>query len=525
MSFSNFALTPNLFKALEDMKFTTPTPVQMEVIPLILNGKDIIASSQTGSGKTGAFCIPLIANLENNPDEAALILTPTRELAEQIFHVAIKLTQHMKGVKSALLIGGTPIHKQVSHLRNRPRIIIATPGRANDLVERKALDLSNVKYLVLDETDRMLEMGFEIQIKGLIQLTAKDRQNLLFSAKNPKKNEALSHKYLNDPIRVKIDMLSKPSEALVQDVAMVKEVLKFDFLLNEINTRTGTMIIFTKTKRGADKLSDKLYEKEIRSRALHGDLSQEKRKRITQQFRSKQFEILIATDVAARGLDIPHVEHVINYDVPLHPQEYMHRIGRTARAGAKGHALTIVAPQDEDLWANIEHYLSSDGTSSYDVDPKRNKKSSGRGRGRKRKSHFDRKREASSKDREFKRGKSDRFKNKGKGRSFSSERSESDERPSRKPKRDRNERSFGSDRPRKRKDSDRNERSFGSDRSRKRKDSDRNERSFGGDRSGRRKNSTSKKKSSFTVRDGSSNKGRGKKGGFSKSKSKTPTPF
>ncbi|MCB1198932.1 MAG: DEAD/DEAH box helicase [Bdellovibrionota bacterium] len=377
-TFNDFHLSPLLLEALKTMEYTTPTPIQQESIPLILSKKDILASAQTGTGKTGAFCIPIIEHLGNNLDDNALILTPTRELAAQIFDVSKQLTQTNKKIRTGLFIGGVPITKQMSHLKSNPRLLIATPGRVMDLYQRGVLNLKAITHLVLDETDRMLDMGFGEQIADIVRNIPKDRQTLLFSATIPRQIENLSRKYLREPVRISMEVASKPADNLIQDVMMVREVLKYESLIEQVNTRKGSMIVFTKTKRGADKVARKMYEEGFNARAIHGDLKQNTRQRILQLFRDQKCRILVATDVAARGIDVSHVEHVINYDLPQSPQDYIHRIGRTARAGAKGHALSLVSPRDEHLWKAIERFLASDGTEDQMQAPSSRRRSRGR---------------------------------------------------------------------------------------------------------------------------------------------------
>jgi ATP-dependent RNA helicase DeaD len=342
------------------MQFTQPTPIQEQAIPVALEGKDILGSAQTGTGKTGAFGIPLVARLMNDPDSAALVMTPTRELASQV----IKQLQIMLGrqskIKTALLIGGDSMGKQLQQLRCNPRLIVGTPGRINDHLQRKSLRLDKTNFLVLDETDRMLDMGFSVQIDAIMEHVSVQRQTLLFSATLPKNIVHIAKKYLNDPVRVAADAESSPAANIQQDVLRTSDSEKYNQLITELNEREGSVIVFVKTKHGADKMAVQLSKAGHEADAIHGDLRQNKRDRVIAAFRKQKYRILVATDVAARGLDIPHIEHVINYDLPQCPEDYIHRIGRTARAGAKGFALNFVTPADKAKWTAIDRLLNPD---------------------------------------------------------------------------------------------------------------------------------------------------------------------
>ncbi len=357
-NFQCFALPEALLRSLEGMKYTTPTPIQAQAIPLALEGKDVLGSAQTGTGKTAAFAIPLIAYIMAAPENTALVMTPTRELAVQVTGIVRQLLAGQK-VQAALLIGGQPMRPQLEQLRSRPRIIIGTPGRINDHLQRRTVNLSNTGFVVLDETDRMLDMGFGIQIDTILQYAPKQRQTLMFSATLPKEIMKLSAKYLNNPVRVAVGDLNKPVVNIRQDVAHVSDAEKHARLIKELEERQGSIIIFVKTKRGADRLAEKLRKQEHSAQAIHGDLRQGQRDRVIREFRAEKYRILVATDVAARGLDIPHVRHVINYDLPTSPSDYVHRIGRTARAGEEGSALCLVSPEDNSKWRAISKMLST----------------------------------------------------------------------------------------------------------------------------------------------------------------------
>lgn len=339
----------------EKLKFTTPTPIQAQAVPPALEGRDILGSAQTGTGKTIAFLIPILVHLlkPENKDSVALIITPTRELAQQVLDQAISLGTRSFLTK-ALLIGGDSMFKQLKQLRANPRLIIGTPGRINDHIRRNSVALNRCDFLVLDETDRMLDMGFSVQLETILAKLNQDRQTLLFSATLPDNARQISKKYLQDPVRVKIDQDNSPSKNIDQQVISVQEKEKYDTLIKELEKREGTIIVFMKTKFSTERMVKRLMKDGYSCDAIHGDLRQSRRSRVISGFRKSKFRILVATDVAARGLDIPHIEHVVNHDLPQCPEDYIHRIGRTARAGAKGSAINLVSPADKRLWQAID---------------------------------------------------------------------------------------------------------------------------------------------------------------------------
>lgn len=363
--FSGFNLPESLLHSLQRMNFTTPTPIQAAAIPLAMQGRDILGSAQTGTGKTGAFCIPTVAKLLEDSKSTALIMTPTRELAAQVVD-ALKQMVPVANIKTALLIGGEPIHKQFSQLKMRPRIIVGTPGRINDHLLRQTLNLSQTRFLVLDETDRMLDMGFGVQIDKILEYVPNQRQTLLFSATLPSAIVKLSSRYMTNPERIAVGSTTAPAANIKQEVIHTPEAKKYDHLLEQLDQREGSVIVFVKTKHGADRLADKLCREEHRADAIHGDLQQRKRDRVIQNFRDKKNRILVATDVAARGLDIPHIEHVINYDLPQVAEDYIHRIGRTARAGAEGAAVNMVTPSDGAKWKAILRLINPEEAKKQD---------------------------------------------------------------------------------------------------------------------------------------------------------------
>lgn len=362
-NFKSYPLPKPLLNALEHMGYQTPTPIQSEAIPHALQGKDILGTAQTGTGKTAAFAIPLVAKLIEDEGATALILTPTRELASQVMQVIKEMTKMLPKLKTALLIGGDSMGKQFDHLRQKPRLIVGTPGRVNDHLKRKTLDLRKAHYLVLDETDRMLDMGFGIQIDEILKYVPDERQTLMFSATLPKEILALSAKYLKNPVRLAVGETHAPAQKIKQDMVRLTEGEKYPRLLEELTQREGSVIIFVKTKRGADKLAGQLTRQQHVAEAIHGDLKQSRRLRVINDFRKQKYRIMVATDVAARGLDIPHIRHVINYDLPQCAEDYIHRIGRTARAGAEGEALNLVSPTDQIKWRAIHRLMNPNETS------------------------------------------------------------------------------------------------------------------------------------------------------------------
>jgi ATP-dependent RNA helicase DeaD len=359
-NFDTLELPVVIKQGLARLNITTPTPVQASAIPPALEGRDILASAQTGTGKTIAFLIPLICRLLNNKNETALVLTPTRELAAQVRDALQKIMGSGTSIHAALIIGGEPMGKQLAALRRGPRVIIGTPGRIIDHMERGTLSLGSTKFLVLDETDRMLDMGFSEPLKQIIGQLGENRQTLMFSATMPSAIVQMSQKYLSNPQQITIGCTTSASTTVKQEMAQVTPGEKFSHLLNELQKREGSVIIFVKTKRGADQLARKLQDENHTAEAIHGNLTQRRRDRVIQVFRSNKCRIMVATDVAARGLDIPHVRHVINYDLPQCPEDYIHRIGRTGRAGAEGEALSLVSPEDRHKWSLIRRLLGGD---------------------------------------------------------------------------------------------------------------------------------------------------------------------
>lgn len=357
-NFEGFGLSQDLNESLSKMDYTVPTPIQAQAIPLALQGNDILGSAQTGTGKTAAFSIPLIESLLRSPKGTALVLTPTRELAKQVLSVIHDLLGHNSKINTAFIIGGEGYGKQISELRANPRIIVGTPGRINDHLERGSIKLGDAGFLVLDETDRMLDMGFGVQLDRIIKHLPPKRQTLMFSATLPNGIINLSGKYLNAPKRVSVGETNVIAKNIKQDVIRIEQSDKYEELIRQLHEREGSVIVFVKTKYNADKMAKKLRAAGFTSEGLHGDLRQNKRDKVMKNFRVQNFRILVATDIAARGLDVPHIEHVINYDLPQVPEDYIHRMGRTARAGATGSAVSFVSSAEGKKWFAIEDLLN-----------------------------------------------------------------------------------------------------------------------------------------------------------------------
>lgn len=353
-SFEFWGLHPALTQSLAKMEYTTPTPIQMQAIPLALKGRDIMGSAQTGTGKTAAFAIPLIESLLKSPKGSALVLTPTRELGKQIMEIMHQLLGRESKINTAFLIGGEPMNKQFLQLKKQPRLIVGTPGRINDHLDRGSLKLNDTGFLVLDETDRMLDMGFSVQIDRIVKHLPQKRQTLMFSATLPKNIIEMSKQYLTNPERISVGSTINPAKNIKQEIIRVENEDKYSELVRQLEERQGSIILFMKTKYSTEKMVKKLRQENLSADCIHGDLRQNRRERVIREFRNMKFRILVATDVASRGLDIPHIEHVINYDLPQVPEDYIHRIGRTARAGAEGSSLCLISPQDGRKWYAIE---------------------------------------------------------------------------------------------------------------------------------------------------------------------------
>lgn len=385
----NFNLPNEVIMSLEQMNITSPTEIQREAIPIAMQGSDILASSQTGSGKTLAYLLPIV-NSFIQTKSMALVLVPTRELASQVRTTLTNVTTQIK-LPSAVLIGGEPMHKQFTQLKANPKVVIGTPGRIIDHLLRGTLKLNTVQLVVLDEMDRMLDMGMKEQLEEINKYIPEKRQVLMFSATMPKHIIALSQKYVINPKRITIGSTTQAASQIKQETLRVSDKEKFPELIKQLNQRDGSIIIFVKTKRGADQLAKMLKFEDHKAEAIHGDLTQGRRDHVIASFRSSRHRIMVATDVAARGLDIPHTQHVINYDLPMSPEDYLHRIGRTGRAGLSGCALSFISPEDNIRWKAIDRLMNQgESTSRGEMTGNKNRRRPFNGNNNGKKSYFPR---------------------------------------------------------------------------------------------------------------------------------------
>jgi ATP-dependent RNA helicase RhlE len=361
--FDMLGLAPTLTAALKRSGFTEPTPIQNQAIPLAMQGHDILGLAQTGTGKTLAFGLPLVDHLLAQPGKPmprtarALILGPTRELVNQIAESLRTLTEGTK-LRVATVVGGQSIGKQIGVLSRGTDILVATPGRLMDLMERGAVDLGQVRHLVLDEADQMLDLGFIHALRRIAPRLGTPRQTMLFSATMPKQMEELSRAYLTDPRRVQVAPPGKPADKVTQTVHFLDKGAKPGKLREILSADPGALtLVFARTKHGAEKLMKGLVADGFNAASIHGNKSQGQRDRAIGAFRAGEITVLVATDVAARGIDIPGVAYVINYDLPEVPENYVHRIGRTARAGREGEAIALCAPDEADQFVQIERLV------------------------------------------------------------------------------------------------------------------------------------------------------------------------
>ena len=355
-SFNELALNKSLLKALDEVGYETPSAIQAETIPLILDGKDIIGQAQTGTGKTAAFALPLISNLNlKQKDPAVLVLAPTRELAIQVAEAFQKYAKHMKGFHVLPVYGGQDFRGQISALKRGVHVIVGTPGRVMDHMRRGTLKLDSLKALVLDEADEMLRMGFIDDVEWVLEQTPDTRQIALFSATMPSQIRRIATKYLTDPEQVTIKQKTATASTIRQRFWPVGGVHKLDALTRILEAEEfDAMIIFVRTKNSTVELADKLEARGYAAAAINGDIQQKQRERSVQNLKNGKLDILVATDVAARGLDVPRISHVLNYDIPHDTESYIHRIGRTGRAGRTGDAILFVAPREKRLLGAIE---------------------------------------------------------------------------------------------------------------------------------------------------------------------------
>lgn len=393
-TFDTLGLKPDLMTALKDAGLNTPTPIQTKAIPLALKGQDVLGLAQTGTGKTLAFGLPLVCHLLDAPERPAartaksLILAPTRELVNQIADNLRMLTAKTK-LRVTTVVGGQSINKQIHQLLKGTDILVATPGRLIDLMDRKAVDLRTVKHLVLDEADQMLDMGFIHALRRIAPKLGTPRQTMLFSATMPKPMEELSRAYLTNPAKVQVSPPGKAADKITQSVHHLGGKVEKAAKLREILSADpdALTLVFARTKYGAEKLMKSLVADGFNAASIHGNKSQGQRDRAIKAFRDGEITVLVATDVAARGIDIPGVAYVINHDLPEVPDSYVHRIGRTARAGREGEAIAFCAPDEADLLRQIEKLMKieipvASGTPPKDpVARKPQQRGQGRGKG------------------------------------------------------------------------------------------------------------------------------------------------
>ena len=363
MLFNQLGLSAELLRAIDEQGYKTATPIQQQAIPPILQGRDVLAGAQTGTGKTAGFTLPMLQRLQhgtaNRRRVRALVLTPTRELAAQVAESVRCYGQHLP-FRAAVVYGGVSINTQITKLRKGVDIVVATPGRLLDHLQQRTIDLGAVECLVLDEADRMLDMGFIRDIRKILQALPKDRQNLLFSATFSKEIRRLAADLLNAPTEIGVTTNGKPAEGIDQIVYQVDRNRKRELLSHTIGAQNWRQVlVFTRTKHGANRLAKQLESDGLKSAAIHGNKSQAARVRALQDFKTGKVRVLVATDVAARGLDIERLPHVVNYELPHVPEDYVHRIGRTARAGHQGHAVSLVCIDEHKLLADIEKLLQA----------------------------------------------------------------------------------------------------------------------------------------------------------------------
>jgi ATP-dependent RNA helicase RhlE len=361
MLFNELGLSAELLRAVEEKGYREATPIQAKAIPLILEGRDILAGAQTGTGKTAGFTLPLLQHLQksqtNRRSIRALILTPTRELAAQVAESTRDYGAYLR-FRTSVIVGGVSMNTQIDKLRKGSDIVVATPGRLIDLVQQNVIDLSGVEILVLDEADRMLDMGFIRDIRRILKVLPAKRQNLLFSATFSNDIRQLAAGLLNKPTEIEVASRNKPADRVTQIVHPVDKSRKRELLSYRIGSENWKQVlVFTRTKHGANRLAEQLSDDGLSATAIHGNKSQAARTRALADFKNGKARVLVATDIAARGIDIDKLPHVVNYELPHVPEDYVHRIGRTARAGQAGHAVSLVCVDEKHLLADIEKLL------------------------------------------------------------------------------------------------------------------------------------------------------------------------
>ncbi|WP_282040292.1 DEAD/DEAH box helicase [Halomonas alimentaria] len=399
MTFSDLGLRAELLSAVEAQGYTTPTPIQLKAIPAVLKGGDLLASAQTGTGKTAGFTLPMLQRLADGPRPGkrqvrALVLTPTRELAAQVGESVADYGRHLT-LKSHVIFGGVGQQPQVDAIRPGLDVLVATPGRLLDLQQQKHVDLSKVEILVLDEADRMLDMGFIHDIKKILRVLPEKRQNLLFSATFSNEIQSLANKLLDDPEMIEVARRNTTAELVDQAIYRVDREKKRELLAHLITEHDWhQVLVFTRTKHGANRLAEQLSKQEIPAMAIHGNKSQSARTKALAAFKTGDLQVLVATDIAARGLDIEELPHVVNFELPNVAEDYVHRIGRTGRAGSEGQAVSLVCVDEHGLLKGIERLIKRDLEKriepGFEPDPNakpepiengRNRRGSGGGRG------------------------------------------------------------------------------------------------------------------------------------------------
>ena len=364
MSFRALRLSPLILKAIQESGYTEPTPIQLAAVPEVLAGNDVIGIAQTGTGKTAAFVWPILTELMATPSKPsngrgprALIVAPTRELVVQIEENVRAYARHLP-LRMATIFGGVSERPQIAALRSGVDLVVATPGRLIDLMQQRQTNFSGIKFLVLDEADRMLDMGFLPQIRQIVKALPRDRQTLMFSASLSREIEKLTHEFQNSPKLIEIGRRANPAETVTQFVYEVSPHLKGELLLYLLaDAQFDTVLVFTRTKRGADRIARRLETGGIKAGTIHSNRSQNQRLRALQDFKSGAVRVLVATDIAARGIDVDGISHVVNYDFPMHAEDYVHRIGRTGRAQAVGDAISFVTPEDHGPLRTLERFI------------------------------------------------------------------------------------------------------------------------------------------------------------------------
>ncbi|MFN2645618.1 MAG: DEAD/DEAH box helicase [Burkholderiales bacterium] len=367
-SFDTLGLKPELLRAVAEQGYTEATPIQAQAIPVVLAGKDLLGAAQTGTGKTAGFTLPLLqilsgkANASHSPARhpiRALVITPTRELCAQVEDSVRTYGKYIPTLKSITVYGGVNINPQIDQLRRGVDILVATPGRLLDHVQQKTVDLRQVEILVLDEADRMLDMGFIHDIRKILALLPQRRQNLLFSATFPEEIRKLASAFMRDPVTIEVARRNTPAELVSQVAHPVDTTRKRELLAHLVKTNDWKQVlVFCKTKHGANRLAQQLSREGVQADAIHGNKSQNARERALDEFKEGKVRVLVATDIAARGLDIEALPHVVNYDLPHVAEDYVHRIGRTGRAGAEGEAVSLVSAEERSLMAAIERLMN-----------------------------------------------------------------------------------------------------------------------------------------------------------------------